>query len=49
MGEFNGSGAGRGKGLMWALQDVITAGNFTIAMIAALIGYLVVEYLRKKL
>jgi len=48
MGEFTHSGAGRGKGLMWAVSDIFSAGNFAIAVIAALIGYLVVESLRKK-
>ena len=49
MGEFNRSGAANGKGLLWAVGDILTAGNFAIAMVAALIGYLVVEYLRRKL
>ena len=49
MGEFNRTGAARGKGLLWAVQDIFTGVNFAIAMVAALIGYLVVEYLRKKL
>jgi len=49
MGEFNRSGAARGKSLMWAVGDIFTGANFAIAMVAALIGYLVVEYLRKKL
>jgi hypothetical protein len=49
MGEFNRSGAARGKGLIWAIEDIFTRGNFAIAMVAAMIGYLVVEYLRKRL
>lgn len=49
MGEFMGSGAGRAKGLAWALNDVLTTENFAIAVIAALIGYVVVEFLRRRL
>jgi hypothetical protein len=48
MGEFERSGAGRKRGLAWALEDVFTAPNFAIAMVAALIGYLLFESLRQK-
>jgi hypothetical protein len=49
MGEFTRSGMERGKGLAWAVEDVFTSANLAIAVIAALIGYVVVEFLRKKL
>jgi hypothetical protein len=49
MGEFTHSGQGRGRGLAWAIGDIFTGTNFTIAVVAALIGYLVVESLRKRL
>ena len=49
MGEFERSGMGQQRGLAWALGDILTAGNFTIALIAALIGYLLVEFLRNRL
>jgi hypothetical protein len=49
MGEFERSGAGRARGLAWAIGDIFTEANFTLAVFAALIGYLVVEYLRKRL
>jgi hypothetical protein len=49
MGEFTRSGMGRGRGLVWALADVFSGVNFAIAVIAAIIGYLVVEFLRKRL
>ncbi len=49
MGEFERSGAAQGRGLAWALADVFSVANFGIAMVAALIGYLVVEFLRKRL
>jgi hypothetical protein len=49
MGEFTHSGMGRGRSLAWAIGDIFTQANFTIAVIAALIGYLVVEFLRKRL
>jgi hypothetical protein len=49
MGEFTRSGAGLHQGLAWAVADVFTVANFAIAIVAAIIGYLVVEYLRRKL
>lgn len=48
MGEFTGSN-GAGKSMAFALTDIFTGTNFAIAMISALIGYVVFEYLRKKL
>jgi hypothetical protein len=49
MGELERSGNGRGKGLVWAIEDILTAANFEVAVVAALIGYVFVEFLRKKL
>jgi len=49
MGEFTHSGMGRVKGLVWALGDIFTEFNYGIAVISALVGYLVFEYLRKRL
>ena len=49
MGEFTGSGQGRVKGLVWAIGDIFSEANFAIAVIAALIGYLMVEFLRRRL
>ncbi len=48
MGEFNRT-AGRGKTLAFALGDILTLTNFSIAILAAIAGYIVFEYLRKKL
>jgi hypothetical protein len=48
MGEFERSGMGRKRGIAWAIADVFTAPNFEIAMIAALIGYVLFEFLRKR-
>jgi uncharacterized membrane protein len=48
MGEFTGSN-GHGKSMAFALSDIFTGTNFAIALISALIGYVVFEYLRKKL
>ena len=48
MGEFTRAN-GQGKSLGFAVQDVFTITNFLVALISALIGYVVVEYLRKKL
>ncbi len=48
MGEFERSGMGQKRGLAWAIRDVFTAANFEIACIAALTGYVLFEFLRKK-
>ena len=48
MGEFERSGMGAKRGLAWAMGDVFTAANFEIAAIAALIGYGLFEFLRKR-
>jgi hypothetical protein len=47
MGEFTRAN-GQAKSMAFALYDIFTATNFVIAMISALIGYVVFEYLRKK-
>jgi hypothetical protein len=49
MGEFERSGLGKSKGLLWAIEDILTWSNFLIANISAIIGYLVFEFLRKRL
>jgi hypothetical protein len=48
MGEFTVAN-GRGKTLAAALTDIFTVTNFAIALVSAIIGYLVFEFLRKKL
>ena len=48
MGEFNRT-AGRGKTFAVALGDIFTITNFSIAILAATIAYLVFESLRKQL
>ena len=48
MGEFTRAN-GQGKTLAAALYDVVTPENFLIALISALIGYIVFEFLRRKL
>jgi hypothetical protein len=48
MGEFTVTN-GQGKSLEFAFHDIFTGTNFAIAMVSALIGYLMFEYLRKKL
>jgi hypothetical protein len=48
MGEFTQAN-GLGKSLAQGLYDIFTATNFVIAMISAFIGYVVFEYLRKRL
>jgi hypothetical protein len=48
MGEFERSGLGQQRGLAWAITDVFTRANFEIAAIAAVIGYILFEFLRKR-
>jgi len=48
MGEFERSGMGVKRGVVWAIEDVFTVANFEIATIAALIGYILFEFLRKR-
>ena len=48
MGEFTRAN-GQGKSLAFALYDIFTVTNFMIAMISAFIGYVIFEYLRKRL
>ncbi|HTA27998.1 MAG TPA: hypothetical protein VK809_09420 [Bacteroidia bacterium] len=49
MGEYSHSGLGNTKGFLWALQDIFTGSNFCIAAISSLVGYLGIEFLRRKL
>lgn len=49
MGEFERSGMAGTRGLVWALRDIFTEANFAIAIIAALIGYVLFEFLRNRL
>lgn len=48
MGEFGRSGKGRERGLAWAIADILTPANFAIAIAAAIIGYVLFEFLRRK-
>ena len=48
MGEFTATNQ-PGKSLTFALRDIITPRNFAIAIVSSLVGYSVVEYLRRKL
>jgi hypothetical protein len=47
MGEFTRSNA-HGKSLAFALKDIFTLNNFVIALISGMIGYVVVEFLRRR-
>jgi hypothetical protein len=49
MGEFERSGLGQRRGVQWAIYDIFTMANFTIAIIFSLIGYLIVEFFRRRL
>lgn len=48
MGEFERSGLGTRKGFASAMVDIFTVANFQIAMVAALLGYGLFEFLRRK-
>jgi len=48
MGEYNGTGLGKVKGLLWSLQDIFTLYNFVIAVVLATIGHLFFDYLKSK-
>jgi hypothetical protein len=48
MGEFTRTNS-PGKSLAFAIRDIFTITNFEIAVFSGLIGYVVFEYLRKKL
>jgi hypothetical protein len=48
MGEFERSGLGEKRGLPWAMADVFTSQNFGIALLAAVVGYILFEFLRKR-
>jgi hypothetical protein len=48
MGEFTGVN-GQGKSLIFALHDIITPINFTIAVVSGFIGHAIFENLRKRL
>jgi hypothetical protein len=48
MGEFERTNA-RGKNLLFALKDIFTLTDLVIGIICGLIGYVVVEFLRKRI
>jgi len=48
MGEFTRTN-GRGKSIAFALSDIFTGTNFSIAIVSALIGWVVFGYFREKL
>jgi hypothetical protein len=49
MGEYERSGQGQSRSLLWSVRDILTESNFLIAIASALVGYLVIEFLRKRL
>jgi hypothetical protein len=48
MGEFTRAN-GAGKTLAFAVKDIFSVTNFVFAVLAAFIGYVVFEFLRKQL
>jgi len=49
MGELTHSGTAQSNGVLWAIKDIFTVANFTVAIISALIGHLFFSFLRRKL
>ncbi len=49
MGEFERSGLGQSKGLLWAIWSVATLANLMIGLIAGVVGYVLFEFVRKRL
>jgi hypothetical protein len=49
MGEFTRSNSEHGKSLAFAISDIFTLTNFVIAINSAFIGFVVVEFLRRRL
>jgi hypothetical protein len=47
MGEFTKTN-GRGKSITFALIDIFTGTSFLIAIVSALVGWVVLEYFRKR-
>ena len=48
MGEFTKTN-GRGKSISFALSDIVTGTNFSIAIVSALVGWALFEYFRREL
>jgi hypothetical protein len=48
MGEFTKTN-GRGKSITFALIDIFTGTNFSIAIVSALVGWVAFEYFRREL
>jgi hypothetical protein len=48
MGEFTRANRD-GKTFLFAIKDIFTSTNLDVAVVSGLIGYVVVEYLRKKI
>jgi hypothetical protein len=48
MGEFTRAN-GRGKSLVFAVEDIFSVANLVIAVISGVLGYLAFDYLRKRL
>ena len=49
MGQYTVTGLGQNNGMLWAIVNIFTVENFIIALVTALIGHLVFEYLRRRI
>ena len=48
MGQFTNSGSGGELGVLWAIGNIFTLDNFAIALITAVVGYVIFGFLRKQ-
>ena len=48
MGEFTRAN-GRGKSLVFAVEDIFSVANLVIAVISGVLGYLILNYFRERL
>jgi hypothetical protein len=47
MGDYTHNGSAHGRNIFWGIHDVFTEANFEIALVAAILGYILFESLRK--
>ncbi|HLX91666.1 MAG TPA: hypothetical protein VKR32_08285 [Puia sp.] len=48
MGEYERANQSHKHGFIWSVEDIFTIGNLTIALLSSFIGYIAIEYFRKK-
>ncbi len=48
MGQFTVGAPGQTYGLLWSIRAIFTEENFIIAIVTGMIGYIVFEFLRRR-